>query len=211
MCIESSILLAKLYLSQSKFNDALEIINSSRLTVVFRDHYTKLEQHQQTNGEFQFSPKYDSLRQLQLFAEIHSIHGLCLEKKHLKNALTTKPSQKLSEETLKQEEQQIIDSFEIASLLAISHSVLMHQLSSQNANSSNLPSTNSSGQNAESSSGTSTLNNLNSIEDNLDLINPLYEIALQKAPLLYIKRGCAILPIYFNSFRFSKQKKNVFL
>ena len=34
-----------------------------------------------------------------------------------------------------------------------------------------------------------TLNSLNNGDDNLDLINPLYEIALQKAPLLYIKRG----------------------
>ena len=34
-----------------------------------------------------------------------------------------------------------------------------------------------------------SLNATNNIDDNLDLINPLYEIALQKAPLLYIKRG----------------------
>jgi len=51
------------------------------------------------------------------------------------------------------------------------------------------------------------LNSLNNGDDNLDLINPLYEIALQKAPLLYIKRGD--LQMGIRMFRDLLLKKNI--
>ncbi len=145
-------------------------------------------------------PKTDSLRQLQLYAEAHSIKGLCLEQKR-SNLFVTNPNYKSSDD-FKIDDQDIIDSFEISSLLAIQHSILMHQkLSASTSNISNINSAtgaslvqatniNSNAINgiAAASDISSSLNTLANNDDNVDLINPLFEISLQKAPLLYIKK-----------------------
>ena len=63
------------------------------------------------------------------------------------------------------------------------------------------------GSNSTSEAAAATLNALNSSDENFDLINPLFEIALQKAPLLYIKRGD--LAMGMRKFRELLVKKNI--
>lgn len=111
-----------------------------------------------------------------------------MERKRFNNLLS-----KISDDNDEEDDQKVIDSFELSSRIAIKHSLLMfqymnyHQASGNGA--SNQQSSTSSGVLNSEPNNSITLNSLNNGDDNLDLINPLYEIALQKAPLLYIKRG----------------------
>ena len=222
LVIESSVLLIKLFYSQMRYEEATKHLTqlNSPLQSTLADHLAKLRQQQSpSNAQHQFQlPKTDSLRQMQLFAEAHSLKALCLEKKRIAS-LNAIQNYKLSEEA-RLEEQEIIDSYELASLFAISHSVSMYQQTSgSSSNSGGASSANvqgsvsgASGANAATAStaaalaGTMagantntldsinnanllTLNALNNSDDNMDLINPFYEIALQRAPLLYFKRG----------------------
>ena len=162
------------------------------MKTTLNEHLERLRQNQQLQSNQQM-PKTETLRQLQILAEAHALRALCLEMKKF-NSFQANSHYKITNEELKKEEQEMIDSFEMSSLLAINHSLLVHQQthsatqnSNQNANSTinNLASTDSSAV----SIAALTLNSLNNNDENLDLINPLYEVALQKAPLLYIKRG----------------------
>ena len=129
-----------------------------------------------------------------MFAEAHSIKGLCLEKKRF-NSLNATASFKGGEDS-NNEDETIIDSFEMASRMSIQHSLLMHQyVNSQSSSNSGSINQLSNGSNTAASNldatntANSAINTMSNVDDNLDLINPLYEIALQKAPLLYIKKG----------------------
>ncbi len=200
MSIEASILLSKLFYSQQRIDEASKQLSSPKIHNVLTDHVKTLKLIRQ-HAQQQSSPppqqaKADSLRQLQIFAEGHAIKGLCLEHKR-GSSLSTNQAYKQSEEH-KNDEQEIIDSFETSSQFAIQHSVLMQQKLEKATpnNSSNTlqaggPSSATGGVSASTTSNdiAATLNALNNNDDNLDLINPLYEISLQKAPLLYIKRG----------------------
>lgn len=201
MIIESCVLMTKLLYSQARYDEAIKYLNTSALSSILNEHLSKLAQSQQSSN--QYLPKTENARQLQLFAEAHALKGLCFEIK--KANYFQANTNKLTIDELRQEDQEITDSFEMSSLLVIQHSLLMHQIvnnlptpnsaqsGNQNAASSSVNSSaiNSSG-NTESSTATIAnlnINALNNNDENLDLINPLYEIALQKAPLLYIKRG----------------------
>jgi hypothetical protein len=200
LSIEASILLSKLFYSQQRIDEASKQLSSPKIHNVLTDHVKTLKLIRQ-HAQQQSSPppqqaKADSLRQLQIFAEGHAIKGLCLEHKR-GSSLSTNQAYKQSEEH-KNDEQEIIDSFETSSQFAIQHSVLMQQKLEKATpnNSSNTlqaggPSSATGGVSASTTSNdiAATLNALNNNDDNLDLINPLYEISLQKAPLLYIKRG----------------------
>ena len=180
-----------MFYSQTRYDDAAKQLSSNKVNPILSDHLLKIKQNQQQ------VPRTDNLRQLQIYAEAHALKGLCMEIKRHKNIANIPNYENNSEE------QEIIDSFEISSTLAIQHSFQMHQLmnSGQTTPSlaqaaSNSNQNTNSGANSTSpiidtpnSTNFSNLNALNNSDDNLDLINPLYEIALQKAPLLYIKRG----------------------
>lgn len=165
LAIESTILLTKLFYSQMRYEEAVKQLNSNRIKQLFVEHlqnlssYIQSKQVLQQQQTLQQLTKTDNLRQLQLFAELHSLRGLCLEIKR-KNDETRK------------DDQDTIDSYELSSIFAIQHSLLLHQRLANNQLVDQSPT-----------------NNVNAYDDNLDLINPLYENAIQKAPLLYIKRG----------------------
>ncbi len=193
--IEASILLLKLFYSQKRSQEANNILNSTKLQSVLADHIVILKKYQQNQ-----LPNTDNLRQMQLFAEAHSIKGLCLEsrKTHPINDARTSTST-LTASFTPQEEQEIIDSYEMSSLFAIEHSVNMHNLISSQVPATSIQASTSISNSASSANGfdavnatLNSLNALNSNDDNLDLINPLYEVSLQKAPLLYIKKGYEI-------------------
>jgi hypothetical protein len=175
------------------------LLNNEKLANLMSEHLSKLKQQREQHPKTEVSdtsllsmPNSSSLRQLQLFAEIHSIKGLYLEKKRF-ISLTNSLNYKASDEN-KDDEQKIIDSFELSSKIAIQHSLLIHQYVSSQAAANSINNQVNSGlasatSNFELTTNNSTINSFNNIDDNLDLINPLYEIALQKAPLLYIKKG----------------------
>lgn len=183
IAVEANILLAKLYYSQMRFDEASIVFSRENIQQAMYDQIKALKQQQSHD----LNIKVSNLRQLQLFAEAHSIKGLCLEKKRVNNLAANNGN-------YMDEEQHIIDSFEVSSHIAIRHS-----LEYMRSQSSAKDQTSAGGVGGGMSSATSnlesiaattqSLNAANNIEDNLDLINPLYEIALQKAPLLYIKRG----------------------
>lgn len=225
--IQTSILLAKLFYSLGRYEEATNQLYSPKLNAQLNEYISKLRQarqHSQQQTQQQQQQyiqtyllqmlKNDSMRQLQLYAEGFALKGLCLEAKQKSRPTPgfSSSSYRMSDE----DEQDIIDSYEIASQFAIQHSILMYQKMSSlagNATSGGVantgPSSNSgagvsTGSNSTSGPNTSTggsapnsteaaitasLSALNSTDDNLDLINPLYEISLQKAPLLYIKKG----------------------
>jgi hypothetical protein len=201
LSVEASILLSKLFYSQQRIDEASKQLSTPKINNILTDHVNTLKLIRQYSQQAQQSSpppqqaKADSLRQLQIYAEGHAIKGLCLEHKR-GSSLSTNQAYKHSEEH-QNDEQNIIDSFETSSQFAIQHSVLMQQkIEKSTAYSSNTlqPGGPSSGTGGVSASTTSndiaaTLNALNNNDENLDLINPLYEISLQKAPLLYIKRG----------------------
>lgn len=180
IAIEANILLAKLYYSQMRFDEASIVFSRENIQQAMYDQIKALKQQQSHD----LNIKVSNLRQLQLFAEAHSIKGLCLEKKRVNNLAANNGN-------YMDEEQHIIDSFEIASHIAIKHSLeYMRSQFSVKDQASAGGGMSSATSNLESIAATTqSLNTANNIEDNLDLINPLYEIALQKAPLLYIKRG----------------------
>lgn len=159
LSIEANISLIKLLYSQMRYDEAIKQLNTHRIKQIIGghlqnlEHYLQAKQLIQQQQSLQVLTNSHSMRQMQLFAELHSIRGLCLELKR-KN------------EDNQKDDQDIIDSYELSSLFAIQHSLNLHQKYSSD----------------------NSLGNLNQ-EENLDLINPLYENAIQKAPLLYIKRG----------------------
>lgn len=207
-----------------RYEEALKQLSSNKIQSAMNEHISQLkviqQQQQQSNTQI---GRTDSMRQLQIFAEAHSIKALCLENKR-SIQINANPSYKNTDE-YKRDDQDIIDAYEIASLFAIQHSIQMHNLmsntsvspsnttvaimasavmqnnpsisTSQNQAQTSVQNSSSAGSNANTITGSSSsdantalnLNALNNAEDNLDLINPLYEIALQKAPLLYIKKG----------------------
>lgn len=210
LSIETCILLAKLYYSQMRLDEASSLFDRDNMHSIMNEQIKNLKRAQNTSGDPLQSIKSTTHRQLQLFAEAHSIKGLCLERKQFNN-MSTNINYKSTNEC-KNEDQHIIDSFELSSLIAIKHSLLMLQYLSKKDRDSKTT-------NEPTSSGTSNmevlstnianvnLNSLNNADDNLDLINPLYEIALQKAPLLYIKRGD--LQMGMRMFRDLLLKKNI--
>jgi hypothetical protein len=195
--MEASILLTKLLFSQKRYQEANNLLNGSTLAKTIAEHIAALKKLQQNQ-----LPNTDNLRQMQLFAELHSIRGLSLEsKKSVQNSPVETNKQSPSDE------QEIIDSYEISSLFAIQHSISLHQLINsqiaatpvQGSMTSNIPN--------DSNPALTSLNALNNNDDNLDLINPLYEVSLQKAPLLYIKKGDYQMGI--KKFRDLLLKKNI--
>ena len=138
ICIESSMLLAKLFFAQTRYDDALKQLNSRLSQTVLTSHLNKFRQNQQVGSTLmeQLTPKADTIRQYQIFSEAHSIRALCIERNQ------TKKSTNQSKLT---DEQELIDSFEVASLLAIQHSILIHTLvfPQSNNNSTNISNTNS--------------------------------------------------------------------
>lgn len=133
-------LLAKLFYAQMRYDEALKQLTSSISQPVLTSHLNKLRQNQQagcTQIE-QLTPKAETIRQYQIFSEAHSIKALCLERNQAKKAATAGQP--------KSDEQEVIDSFEIASLLAIQHSILIYNLiypQASNSNSANISNTNS--------------------------------------------------------------------
>jgi hypothetical protein len=206
MSIEATILLSKLLFSQQRIEEALKYLTTQNIHNVLTDHIKTLKElRKHSQQPQQQSPpqqaKADSLRQLQIYAEGHAIKGLCLEHKSSSSLLG--PGQSTGKQTadeLKTDEDDIIDSFETSSQFAIQHSVLMQQKIEKSTPASSNTNTLQVGQGSGGTGGISasatandiaaTLNALNNNDDNLDLINPLYEVSLQKAPLLYIKKGC---------------------
>jgi hypothetical protein len=197
--IQASILLGKLFFSQMRIEEAYKILNGNKVYRTLTEQIARLKAHPQEKLDL---AKLYSLREMQIYAEGHSIKGLCLEKKHLNQAALS-PAYKHSEEA-KKDEQDVIDYFEGASRFAIEHSLLAQKrmlASHQSSPTNTLSNASSSGQQASTSGAAGsalnsgdavnnpTLSSLNNNEDNFDLINPLYEIALQKAPILYIKKG----------------------
>lgn len=221
---EANILLSKLLYSQMRYEEASKHLNSTRLKTILNEHLEKLKQYQQSQSTqqqqqlFQNLTRTNSLRQLQIFAEAHSIKGLCLELKRANSFSSNQNLKQSLSDECKKDEQEMIDSFEMASIFAIEHSLLMHQkLASTQPASNSTPGTSNTSQGSgvnqntiqtnDQASNLLTLNALNSTDDNLDLINPLYEVALQKAPLLYIKRG--ELQMGMKKFRELLLKKNI--
>ncbi len=207
---EASILLAKLFYSQMRLDEATNLFNQDSLLAVMTDHIKSLKKQQRSGADPLQCVNAASHRQLQLFAEAHSIKGLCLERRRF-NSISFNSGYKSSDE-FQEEDQYICDSFELASHIAIKHSLLMLQYMSnqEKSNGANSNQTNSNLTSATSNLESVVAANLNSVnngDDNLDLINPLYEIALQKAPLLYIKRGD--LQMGIRMFRDLLLKKNI--
>lgn len=118
-----------------RFDDAYKQLSSTTSQPVLTSHLNKLRQNQQAGSTDiqQLIPKAETIRQYQIFSEAHSIKALCLERK--KSA--TSPVNK-------QEEQDIIDSFEIASLLAIQHSILIYHLLNPQLNNNSINNANNS-------------------------------------------------------------------
>lgn len=194
-----------------RLEDAANLFNQDRLLLVMTDHNKSLKKQQRTGGDPLQCVNSTTQRQLQLFAEAHSIKGLCLERNRFAS-LSMDPGYKSSDECI-EEEQLIIDSFELSSQIAIKHSLIMLQyINNQEKSNSivNQPGLTPASSNLESINVSANLNSVNNIDDNLDLINPLYEIALQKAPLLYIKRGCLFFYAIINA-RIVKVKNIFFL
>ena len=196
--MEASILLTKLFYSQKRYQEANNLLNGSTLAKVLSEHIAILKKFQQNQ-----LPSTDNLRQMQLFAELHSIRGLCLESKKSSiqgsSSETNKPSSS--------DEQEIIDSYEISSLFAIQHSISLHQLINSQIAATPVQGSMTSNIANDSNPALTSLNVLNNNDDNLDLINPLYEVSLQKAPLLYIKKGDYQMGI--KKFRDLLLKKNI--
>jgi hypothetical protein len=198
LTIEGNILLIKLVYSQGRLSEVNKLFSVEKLQSQMNDHINKMKN--------QLMPEIDSLRQLQLLAEAHSIRGLCLEKRKQNKGLITVNigSTLITNEHEKEiNEQDIIDSYETSSHFAIEHSIAIQKKFPSmvnNLSNSQFPSTTITSSNniipsiVNENSLTSNINSLsilNNVEENIDLINPLYEIALQKVPLLYIKRGFA--------------------
>ena len=213
--IEASILLAKLFYSQTRLQETNVLLTSGSLQPLIAAHVARLKRNEMSQqSQLQAS---ESLRSIQLYAEVHSIRGLCLEAAAKKNTSHASSSSS-SNAAPSVDDQDVIDSYEISSIFAIQHSLIMHQMlnlptsgglpssssalasSGVAANQSSASSTAASGNasalattGVDSNSGSAisaliSLNTLNNSDENPDLINPLYEIALQKAPLLYIKK-----------------------
>lgn len=207
MEIQAAMLLSKLFYSQSRIDEAYKILNTVKIQKTLQEHIARLKQNT-TDKQLDLSKLY-SLRQLQIYAETHAIRGLCLEAKKPNRVSIS------GGDDMKKDEQDVIDSFEAASKFAVEHSLLVNQRL-QNAQTSSPASSQSSSANTSQTSGVAgtaagqgvsasatldalnsqgpNLNVLNNNDDSLDLINPLYEIALQKAPILYIKRGYLFMP-----------------
>ena len=81
--VEANILLAKLYYSQMRFDEANIIFGRDSIQSAMHEQIKCLKL-QQSADPLQ-SIKANNLRQLQLFAEAHSIRGLCSEKRRLNN------------------------------------------------------------------------------------------------------------------------------
>ena len=123
--IESNILLAKLYYAQMRYDEAFKQLTCSILQQILSNHLNKLKQNQQKNSGnssdlINLIPKLETVRQYQIFSEAYSLKGLCLERKKLNQS--------------KQEELDTIDSFEMASLLAVHHSILIHNILNPQSN-----------------------------------------------------------------------------
>jgi tetratricopeptide (TPR) repeat protein len=113
LIIESIILLIKLLYSQARIEEAVKLLNNKPLQPIIAEHLVKIKQSKRP-----VKIKTDSLRQLQLFCDLHSIRGLCLGKKLSTLLLNNNESNES-----KQIEQDIIDSFELTSVLIIEHSM----------------------------------------------------------------------------------------
>lgn len=209
-------LLAKLFYSQARIDEASKILNTMKLQKTLNEQIKHLKQQQQQDKQSGLSKLY-SLRELQIYAEAHCVRGLCLEsRRHNHRQSISSPND--AESTTTENEALIIDSFEVASKFAIEHSLMVNQRMSPASQGSpvgagvqpgmgvNVGSVslgpNSGGSTAamvQTGSAGVDLSPvaLASSDDNLmDLINPLYEIALQKAPILYIKKGYCIFIVY---------------
>ena len=132
-------LLAKLFYAQTRYDDALKQLNSSLSQPVLASHLNKFRQNQQAGSTQieQLTPKAETIRQYQIFSEAHSLRALCLERNQAKKSS--------NQSNNKSDEQELIDSFEVASLLAIQHSILVYTLiyPQSNTNSASISNTNS--------------------------------------------------------------------
>jgi hypothetical protein len=213
LIIEASVLLTKLLYSQGRFDEATKLLAIGKLHSRLNEHINKMRNRQM--------PETDSLRQLQLFAEAHSIRGLCLERRKQNKSISIANAGNLlanNEQEKQINEQEIIDSFEASSQFAIEHSIGMQKIFTSIINSSpnlqypsSVTTSNSNSANTANINENSLTSNINSLtilnnsEENIDLINPLYEIALQKAPLMYIKRRLFYIKynsLFFKAFYF---------
>lgn len=177
-----------------RFEEAYKALSGLKVSRTLNEQIMRLKQSQERLD----LGKLYSLRELQVYAEGHAIKGLCAEKRQL-NQLNINANYRGSDE-YKRDEQEIIDLFEVASRFSVEHSLLAHsrlvQSSPTGTPSALTPNQPNSAAGAASANfntidslATTTLTAMNNSDDNIDLINPLYEIALQKAPVLYIKKG----------------------
>jgi hypothetical protein len=185
--VEASILLIKLFYLQMRNEEATKMLNTQLVKQVLNDNLNKVKQ-----ADWKQMPKTDTIRQMQIYAEAHSLKALFLEQKILMNewSAANNPSIKFNADEHRIEEQEMIDSFELASYFAIQHALTNRKSSlssTQNALSSNSQS--QSTQDVNSTSNASSLNDLNNIDDIIEVVNPFYEFSLQKAPLCYLRKG----------------------
>lgn len=217
-------LLAKLLYSQARIDEAMKLLNTTKLHKTLNEHIKHLkQQHEKQSG----LRKLYSPRELQIYAEAHCVRGLCVEARRSSHrqsvssptAVDSIDQKRMSEAGIGSEHDMLVlDSFEVASKFAVEHSLMANQRvspaiqnspsgavgqigaggvggSSSGASTGNVTGTmtlgTNSGAQAMSQGGSGTLDLQSvTVDDNMmDLINPLYEIALQKAPILYIKRG----------------------
>lgn len=85
--MQAGMLLAKLFYSQSRVEEANKLLNTLKLQKTLNEHIKHLKQQQQLSSSdskqqqqiiVDLSKLY-SLRQLQIYAEAHCLRGLCLE------------------------------------------------------------------------------------------------------------------------------------
>ena len=75
LCVEANILLAKLYYSQMRLDEASSIFNTENLQSIINEHIASLKKQQKSGGDPLQCVNASTLRQLQIFAEGHSIKG----------------------------------------------------------------------------------------------------------------------------------------
>lgn len=225
-------LLAKLLYSQARIDEAMKLLNTTKLHKTLSEHIKHLkQQHDKQSG----LRKLYSPRELQIYAEAHCVRGLCVEARRLSHrqsvssptAVDSIDQKRMSEAGIGSEHDMLVlDSFEVASKFAVEHSLMVNQrispaiqnspsgpggqIGAGGAGGSGVTGTGTaagtmtlgpnSGAQAMSQGGSGTLDlQAVTVDDSMmDLINPLYEIALQKAPILYIKRGYFKLRLFFS-------------
>jgi hypothetical protein len=185
--VEATILLIKLFYLQMRNEEATKLLNSQLVKQVLNENLNKVKQ-----ADWKQMPKTDTIRQMQIYAEAHSLKGLFLEQKILMNewSAATNPSIKFNADEHRIEEQEMIDSFELATFFAIQHALTNRKnalSSTQNVLAGN--SQNQSSQDVNLTTNASSINDLNNIDDIIEVINPFYEFSLQKAPLCYLRKG----------------------